>query len=92
MIKKPGRIGCMYLEREGVVGYHYATVPQLFLVMQGEGWVRGEGNEKIRIAKGEAAFWEGGEGHETTTDTGLTAIVIESEELDPARFLKEIEK
>ncbi|WP_236631828.1 hypothetical protein [Anoxybacillus sp. UARK-01] len=30
-------IGCMYIEANGVVGYHEAPVPQLFLLVQGEG-------------------------------------------------------
>lgn len=30
-------IGCMYIEPNGVVGYHEAPVPQLFLVVQGKG-------------------------------------------------------
>jgi len=90
MTEIPARIGCMFLGKDGVVGYHEATVPQLFLVVSGEGWVLGKEGEKRRIVQGEAAFWEHGEGHETTTETGLTAIVIESEELEPTRFLKEI--
>ena len=92
MTERPARVGCMYLERGGLIGFHQAAVPQLFLVVQGKGWVRGEENEKRRITQGEAAFWDAGEGHETTTDTGLTAIVIESEVLDPAKFLTEIKK
>lgn len=86
--EQPTRIGCMYLGESGVVGYHEATVPQLLLVVSGEGWVLGKEGEKTRITQGEAAFWERGEGHETTTDSGLTAIVIESEDLEPERFLK----
>lgn len=90
MTEKPARIGCMYLQEGGIVGYHEATVPQLFLVMSGEGWVVGKEGIKQRIIQGEAAFWERGEGHETITETGMTAIVIESEELNPSRFLREV--
>jgi len=90
MTEKPARIGCMYLQEDGIIGYHEAAVPQLFLVMSGEGWVVGNEGIKRRIIQGEAAFWERGEGHETTTETGLAAIVIESEELNPSKFLREV--
>jgi hypothetical protein len=85
--EKPAHIGCMHLDAGGVVGYHQAVVPQLFLVVNGEGFVRGEENITTPIKAGEAVFWIKGEYHETTTESGLTAIVIESETLDPALFM-----
>lgn len=71
-------IGCMYLEKGGIVGGHPAPVPQLLLVMAGEAVVRSDGGEPQTIGPGTAAYWESGEWHETRTETGLTAIVIES--------------
>jgi quercetin dioxygenase-like cupin family protein len=71
-------IHCAYLEPHGRIGYHQATVPQLFLVIQGDGWVRGEAPERTSIQAGQAAYWEEGEGHESGTETGMTAIIIES--------------
>jgi quercetin dioxygenase-like cupin family protein len=79
--QKPAHIGCMHLDENGIIGYHQAVVPQLLLIVSGEGWVRGETDEFIKVQSGEAVFWEKDEWHETKTDTGLTAIVIESEEL-----------
>jgi hypothetical protein len=88
---KPAHIGCMYLEKDGIIGYHQAVVPQLLLVVGGEGFVRGEDDAFYPIKAGEAAFWVKDEFHETSTKTGLTAIVIESEELDPVSFMTEKE-
>ncbi|MCK6539743.1 MAG: hypothetical protein L6Q26_06760 [Anaerolineales bacterium] len=34
-------LNCAYLEANGVIGFHQATVPQLFLVVRGGGWARG---------------------------------------------------
>jgi quercetin dioxygenase-like cupin family protein len=79
--QKPAHIGCMHLDENGIIGYHQAVVPQLLLIVSGEGLVRGETDEFIKVQSGEAVFWEKDEWHETKTDTGLTAIVIESEEL-----------
>ena len=51
-------VNCAYLSSGGVIGYHQATLPQLFLVIQGEGWVRGESPHKTSVKAGQAAFWE----------------------------------
>jgi len=80
-------IGCMYLEENGIIGFHQAVVPQLLLILNGEGYVRGEKEEYIKVQEGDAVFWEKDEWHETKTDKGLTAIVIESEELNPLSFM-----
>ena len=80
-------IGCMHLDKNGIVGYHQAVVPQLLLILNGEGYVRNEKEEYFKVEAGDAVFWEKDEWHETKTDVGLTAIVIQSEELDPASFM-----
>lgn len=85
--EKTAYIGCMHLEEKGIIGYHQAVVPQLLLIMNGEGFVRGEKEEYIKVQSGDAVFWEKDEWHETKTDKGLTAIVIESEELNPSSLM-----
>ncbi|PYF08379.1 cupin domain-containing protein [Ureibacillus chungkukjangi] len=84
---RKANIGCMYLAPNGIVGFHQAVVPQLFLVLNGEGYVRGDKEEYITVQTGDAVFWGRDEWHETKTDTGLTAIVIESEALDPSAYM-----
>ena len=37
------------------------------------------------IEAGEAAFWQAGEEHETKTEAGLTALIIEGDGLEPFR-------
>nr|WP_144924914.1 cupin domain-containing protein [Paenibacillus bovis] len=85
--EQEARIGCLFLEENGIVGYHQAVVPQLLLVVNGEGEVCGTNKEYVKVKEGDAVYWEKGEWHETKTDTGLTAIVIESEQLSPATFM-----
>lgn len=80
-------IACMYLEENGVIGYHQAVVPQLLLIIEGEGYVRNEQVQYYHVQPGDVVFWEKGEWHETKTDKGLTGIVIESEQLNPAAFM-----
>ncbi|WP_214808026.1 cupin domain-containing protein [Exiguobacterium sp. s102] len=79
--EKPVHIGCVHLDVAGLIGYHQAVVPQLLLLVSGEGWVRSEDDTSVKVQSGDAVFWDSGEWHETRTDSGLTAIVIESEEL-----------
>jgi quercetin dioxygenase-like cupin family protein len=66
----------------GVVGRHPAVVTQLFVVVHGSGWVSGAGGEREAIRAGEAVLWEQGEEHESGSEEGMTALVVESESLD----------
>ena len=75
------RAACFHLPPGGVIGRHEAATHQLLCVVTGEGWVSGPDSNRIPIAVGRAAFWGRGEEHETGTDTGLTAIVLEGQEL-----------
>ncbi|HDR7356007.1 cupin domain-containing protein [Bacillus wiedmannii] len=77
-------IGAMHLRENGIIGYHEAVVSQLLLIVDGEGYVCGADKEKVKVEAGQAVFWEKGELHETSTEKGLMAIVIESEELERA--------
>jgi quercetin dioxygenase-like cupin family protein len=81
-------IKCAYLKPNGVIGCHQTTKDQLFVVVQGEGWVRGESPESRRpIQTGQAAFWDEGEWHESGTETGMVVILIEGEEIDPTKTM-----
>lgn len=86
-LKLEARVRCAHLGENGLIGYHQAVTPQLFLVVQGQGWVRVETSDHISIATGHAIFWDKGEWHESGTSTGLVAIIIESELLNPAEFM-----
>jgi quercetin dioxygenase-like cupin family protein len=91
-LKADAQIGFMDIQPGGVIGYHQATMPQLFLVVEGEGWVRERSEERVSIRRGEAAFWEAGEWHESGSHGGMAAIVIEvdSAAFDPGATLPEI--
>ncbi|WP_077595826.1 cupin domain-containing protein [Oceanobacillus kimchii] len=85
--EKETHIGCMHLGKNGIIGYHQAVVPQLFLIMSGEGYVRSEKEEYLKVQTGDAVFWDKDEWHETKTNDGLTAIVIEGEKLSPSSYM-----
>lgn len=77
----PASIGFMYVKENGLIGRHEAPIPQLFIVIEGEGWVQGEGEETVEIKTGEAVLWAKGESHVCGSSKGLRAVVIQSEEL-----------
>ena len=81
----------MHIGPGGVVGYHQATVPQLFLVVAGSGWVTSADQVRQPVVVGQAAFWNGGEWHESGSDDGMMAIVLEGEGLDPGPWMTAIE-
>lgn len=65
----------------GVVGRHPAVGAQLFAVVRGSGWVSGGDGEREPIAIGEVVVWEPGEEHESGSDEGMVALVVEGESL-----------
>lgn len=67
----------------GKVGRHPDTADQLFLVVQGQGWVECRVGQRFPIATGQAAFWEAQEELTAGTDPGPTAFVIEGTGVDP---------
>jgi quercetin dioxygenase-like cupin family protein len=83
-------IGCMHLEENGLIGYHQAVGPQLLLILSGDGLVSIDCEKYFKVQPGDAVFWEKDEWHETKTTKGLTAIVIESGELNPSSFMPNI--
>ena len=85
------QIGVITLEPGGLVGLHEAASDQLMLVVGGSGWVRGPDKSwKHFLAIGRSVFWNKGELHESATETGMTAVVIEGDGIDPAEFMVEV--
>lgn len=84
--KEETSVGFIHIEAGGVVGYHQASVQQLFIVVQGGGWVTGTNREKMVIESGEGVMWEEGEWHESGSESGMLALVIESESIDTSHL------
>ncbi len=61
----------------GTVGRHPTRLWQLFLVVEGTGWVSGADDVRRPVAAGGAALWEPGEEHASGTDHGLLAVVVQ---------------
>jgi quercetin dioxygenase-like cupin family protein len=77
------RVSLLQLAAGGLVGAHPAESPQLLLVVAGSGWVRTGDEPRSSLAAGEAALWDAEEVHESGSEGGLTAVIVEADELEP---------
>jgi quercetin dioxygenase-like cupin family protein len=66
----------------GVLGRHPTGVHQLFAVLSGSGWVSGGDGRPEAVSSGDVVIWEPGEEHESGSDVGMSALVVEAESLD----------
>jgi hypothetical protein len=77
------RVSLLQLAADAFVGAHPAACPQLFLVVAGSGWARSGDEPRSPVAAGEAALWEVDEVHESGSDRGLTAVIVEADAIEP---------
>lgn len=76
------RIGLMHYSPGAILGMHPAGIDQLFVVVSGSGWVKTGEGEPETIAEFEAVLWKAGEAHESGSDVGMTAVIIQAETFD----------
>ncbi len=68
-----------YLAPRGRIGRHEAASEQLLLVVDGEAVVRGGDGEEARLGAGEAVLFAPGEMHETVSESGMRALIMEAD-------------
>lgn len=56
------KVSCMHVAPQGMIGFHEATLDQLFLVVSGEGWVRGAEKIERRFKRVQPHFGRPGNG------------------------------
>ena len=74
---------CVRFGPGGKIGAHPAGFGQLFLVIEGSGWVSGADGRRVEIFAGQGAYFARGEMHSKGSDVGMTAIMIQVKELQP---------
>jgi quercetin dioxygenase-like cupin family protein len=77
-----GHVYSLHFRAGGQIGRHPAGPAQLFLAVEGVGWVEGEDGERRPIRSGEAAYFAPGETHAKGSETGMIAIMIQLDRLD----------
>ncbi|WP_244928277.1 cupin domain-containing protein [Nocardioides sp. W7] len=78
------------LKAGGVIGRHPAAGRQLMVVLSGDAIVSGSSGDPVVLQAGQAAVWEPNELHETRSESGLVALVVEGD-VDLARTEREVE-
>lgn len=86
-VDRSATIHWMRFDPRGSVGGRYLASPQIFLIVEGEGWVKSNNPEPIPVMVGDGVFWDTGEWHEAGSESGMVVILVESKLPDPASFL-----
>ena len=74
-------VSVLHLGPGGLVGRHPAPLDQLIAVVAGAGWVAGEAGERFEVRAGQAVVFDAGEEHEVGSTDGMTAFVVEADDL-----------
>lgn len=78
------------LKAGGVIGRHPAAGRQLLVVLSGDAVVAGSSGDPVVLRPGQAAVWEPNEPHETRSESGLVALLVEGD-VDIAAAPREVE-
>jgi quercetin dioxygenase-like cupin family protein len=68
---------CLHLDPGGEIGAHEAGFAQLFLIVDGSGWVSGSDGKRQLLRRGQGAIIARGEMHAKGTASGMTAIMVQ---------------
>lgn len=72
----------LHFDAGGEIGEHETGFGQLFVVVDGAGWVSSD-DGRHDVAVGDAVFLPRGVMHAKGSDTGMTAVMIQMYDLDP---------
>jgi quercetin dioxygenase-like cupin family protein len=68
----------LYFEPGGEIGPHPAGFDQVFLTVQGSGWISGSDGVRHSIEQGCGAFIPMGEHHSKGSKTGMVAVMVQA--------------
>lgn len=85
-------VNLAYIRPAERIGYYQEAAPQLFLLVEGAGWIRNEFDEVFPVKAGQAIFWDQNEWHESGSETGMTAVIIEGISFDPEELMPLLQK
>lgn len=80
-------INAVYIHPNESIRQQQVMLQRLFLLVEGKGWIKNESDKKYALQEGQAVFLEKAELHEAGTESGVTAVIIEGENIDPAKLI-----
>ena len=72
------RVHVARFEKDSLLGRHPTKIWQLFMVIEGSGWVSGEDHVRSPISTGQAVLWHPGEKHDSGSETGMSVLILAS--------------
>ncbi len=72
------RVHVARYERDSLLGRHPTKLWQLFMVVEGSGWVSGDDQVRCPISTGQTVLWHPGEEHDSGSDTGMGVLILTS--------------
>lgn len=72
------RIHVARYEKDSLLGRHPTKIWQLFMVIEGSGWVSGEDKIRYPISTGQAVLWHPGEEHDSGSEIGMSVLILAS--------------
>jgi hypothetical protein len=79
-------INAVYIHPGEQLSVQQLMSQQMFLLVDGEGWVKNESGEKKTVTQGQAIFWGESELPESGTESGMTAVIIGNINIDPVKL------
>lgn len=71
-------VDVLAFEPGALLGRHPTKLWQLFSVVSGTGWASGADAVRESLVSGDAVLWQPDEEHETGTNEGMVAVVIQT--------------
>ena len=75
----------LHFDAGGAIGRHVAGYGQLFVVVEGRGWVSGQDDVRTEVSAGDVVLFQRGEHHDKGSNTGMTAVMVQVRDLSATR-------
>lgn len=80
-------VNAVYVHPGEQLSVQQSMTQQLFLIVNGDGWVKNVSGEKKTVQQGKAIFWGESELPESGTESGMTAVIIGNVNIDPVKLM-----
>ncbi|HZT44129.1 MAG TPA: hypothetical protein VFA07_18335 [Chthonomonadaceae bacterium] len=80
-------VSCFHFGSHDRLEYRRVLLPQLLLIVEGEGWIRSEEGLRVSLQAGQAVYFETGDCYEAGTDSGMTLFCVQNVRIDSTQLL-----
>ncbi|MGD8403790.1 MAG: hypothetical protein PVJ21_09030 [Anaerolineales bacterium] len=80
-------VNAVYIHPGEHVRVQQLMTQQMFLLVDGAGWVKDVSGKKKPVKQGQAIFWGESELPESGAESGMTAVIIGNIDIDPVKLM-----